>query len=69
MMEYNNYLTALALTYKAEVAAAEANLNNLINNKVGVADHPDLIKSLDDCITTIVEAKSKLEVLEQEYIK
>ena len=68
-MEDNNYLTALALTYKAEIAAAEANLNNLINNRVGVADHPDLIKSLDDCITTIVEAKSKLEVLEQEYIK
>ena len=63
-MEMDTYLAALELTYKAEIAAALANLDNLLNNAVGVADHPDLIKSLDNCITVIAAAQDNLSVLQ-----
>tara|TARA_R110002012_G_scaffold86272_1_gene214418 strand:+ start:2307 stop:2552 length:246 start_codon:yes stop_codon:yes gene_type:complete len=60
----DNYLAALELTYKAEIATALANLDNLLNNSVGVADHPDLIKSLDECIASIASSQDKLSVLQ-----
>ena len=55
---------ALYYTYKAQIARHEANINNLSDNSVGVAKHPDLIETIDKEIEKICEAHDKLEVLE-----
>ena len=48
-----DYLVALKMTYEAEIATATANLENYLYNSVGVAEHPDIIKSMDAMIDKI----------------
>jgi uncharacterized protein YaeQ len=57
------YLESLLLKYKADVAVATANLNNYLSNGVGVAEHPDIISSLDMLVAEIAAAKEKLKVV------
>tara|TARA_R110002020_G_scaffold133987_2_gene298984 strand:- start:2678 stop:2881 length:204 start_codon:yes stop_codon:yes gene_type:complete len=58
-------LKALRLTYEAQVASAIINLDNYKQNSVGVAEHPDIISSMDSLIGEIAEAREKLEVVEE----
>tara|TARA_R110002020_G_scaffold198231_2_gene399465 strand:- start:2407 stop:2613 length:207 start_codon:yes stop_codon:yes gene_type:complete len=58
------YLEALLLKYKSDMASATANLMNYIDNSVGVAEHPDVITSLDALVEKIAEAEEKAKVIE-----
>jgi len=58
-------LKALRLKYEAQVASAIINLDNYKQNSVGVAEHPDIISSMDSLIGEIAEAREKLEVVEE----
>ena len=58
-------LKALRLRYEAQVASAIINLDNYKQNSVGVAEHPDIISSMDSLIGEIAEAREKLEVVEE----
>jgi len=58
-------LKALKLKYEAQVASSIINLNNYEQNSVGVAEHPDIVSSMDALIGAIAEAREKLEVVEE----
>jgi len=58
-------LKALRLKYEAQVASAIINLDNYSQNSVGVAEHPDIVSSMDSLIGEIAEAREKLEVVEE----
>jgi len=60
-----DYLVALKMTYEAEIATATANLENYLYNSVGVAEHPDIIKSMDAMIEKIAAAREKILVIEE----
>lgn len=60
-----DYLVALVMTYEAEIATATANLENYLYHSVGVAEHPDIIKSIDAMIEKIAAAKEKILVVEE----
>tara|TARA_R100000808_G_scaffold6647_1_gene19573 strand:- start:31 stop:234 length:204 start_codon:yes stop_codon:yes gene_type:complete len=60
-----DYLVALKMTYEAEIATATANLENYLYNSVGVAEHPDIMKSMDAMIEKIATAKEKILVIEE----
>ena len=60
-----DYLVALKMTYEAEIATSTANLENYLYNSVGVAEHPDIIKSMDAMIEKIAAAKEKILVVEE----
>ena len=60
-----DYLVALKMTYEAEIATATANLENYLYNSVGVAEHPDIIKSMDAMIEKIASSKEKILVVEE----
>ena len=60
-----DYLVALKMTYEVEIATATANLENYLYNSVGVAEHPDIIKSMDAMIEKIAAAKEKILVVEE----
>tara|TARA_Y100001938_G_C7909456_1_gene338855 strand:+ start:104 stop:403 length:300 start_codon:yes stop_codon:yes gene_type:complete len=57
----------MLLAVRAEVegtkAKAEANLEVLLNNPVGIGEHVDLVSEVHNLISTIVEAEDKLDVL------
>ena len=60
------YLTALKMRYKSELEAARINLEVYLNNTVGVADHPDIVGSMDQLVGKIAEAQDKLNVVNAE---
>ena len=59
------YLEALKLRYESEIMVATTNLKNYVDNSVGVAEHPDIVGSMDAMISAIAEAKEKLDVGEE----
>ena len=64
------YIDALKLTYEAQIATAKANLSVYMDNSVGVAEHPDIIKSIDALISDLAQAQEKLDAisyLEESY--
>ena len=60
------YLTALKMRYKSELEAARINLEVYLNNTVGVADHPDIVGSMDQLVGKIAEAQDKFNVVNAE---
>ena len=58
------YLKALKLNYEALLVVAMVNLRYYMNNSVGVAEHPDIISSMDALIDEISTAQEKLAVVE-----
>lgn len=58
------YLKALKLNYEALLVVAMVNLRNYMNNSVGVAEHPDIIASMDGLVEEIAAAQEKLAVVE-----
>ena len=57
-------MKALRLKYEAEMAASLVNLDNYKQNLVGVAEHPDVIESMDILIERIADSREKLAVVE-----
>gem|GEM_PF-1730378 len=57
-------MKALRLRYEADMAASLVNLNNYKQNLVGVAEHPDVVASMDVLIEKIADAREKLAVVE-----
>ena len=58
---------ALRLKYEAQRAEAETNLLNYFKNGVGVAEHPDIIESMDVLIDRLATAEDKLRTLQENF--
>ena len=59
------YLEAMVIRYEASIANAKVNLQTYFRNGVGVAEHPDIISSVDSQIQIIAEARDKLQEIEE----
>tara|TARA_R100001082_G_C4295062_1_gene129889 strand:- start:111 stop:320 length:210 start_codon:yes stop_codon:yes gene_type:complete len=58
---------ALKVRYEAEIMEAKANLENYLDNKVGVAEHPNIVESADTLVEQLASAEDKLRTLKQNY--
>ena len=58
---------ALRLKYEAERTEAETNLINYFNSSVGVAEHPNIIESMDLLIDKLATAEDKLRTLKEYF--
>ena len=58
---------ALRLKYEAERTEAETNIINYVTNSVGVAEHPNIIESIDLLVDKLANAEDKLRTLEYWY--
>ena len=69
MAEYAGALLykALQTKYKAEKAEAQANLEIYFTNKVGVAELPNVVESMDKLMEQYANADEKLRILEEEF--
>jgi len=52
-------INALKLKYDAQIAEHTANISILLENGVGVAEHPGIIETLDGEISKLAEAEDK----------
>ncbi len=55
---------ALRRKYEAEIDVARANVAVYLNHPAGVAEHPDIVASVDGQIQIIAEARDKLQEIE-----
>ena len=66
MIKQNIY-KALRLKYEAQRAEAETNLLNYLKNSVGVAEHPNIIETMDIEIDKLATAEDKLKTLKENF--
>ncbi len=59
------YLYALQQKYEAEVFMAKANLSTYLHHSVGVAEHPNVIESMDEIVCKLAEAEDKLNIIKK----
>ncbi len=57
-------LKSLRRKYEAEVDCARTNIEVYLQQPVGVAEHPDILASVDSQMTIMAEARDKLQELD-----
>ena len=60
-------LKASRLNFQAHIEKHRINVENLLNNTVGVAEHPDILETIEKEITIIAEYDDKLEMLDKYF--
>ena len=56
---------ALRRKYEADIDCARTNVEIFLQNPAGVAEHPDIVSSVDTQIQIIAEARDKLQEIEE----
>ena len=65
-MKYD-MITALVKDCHAKIAMAKMNVYILLNNPVGVGDHPNVMETIQAQIDIISQNKARLNVLQEEF--
>ena len=60
----NPYLKALEMKYEADIEIIQVNLKNYLDNPVAVAEHPDIVKDIDDLVAALATAQEKLNTIQ-----
>ena len=66
-MAYNmrdEFIKASRIHFKAHIEKHKMNVENLLNNSVGVAEHPDVMDSIEKELAIIAEYDDNLSVLD-----
>ena len=61
-------VVALRRKYEAEIDCARTNVQVYLNHPAGVAEHPDMVSTIDTQIERIASAEDKLKALDR-YLK
>ena len=65
-MKYD-MITALVKDCHAKIAMANMNVYILLNNPVGVGDHPNIMETIQEQIDIISQNKDRLKVLQEDF--
>ena len=60
-------IKASELHFKAHIEKHRINIENLLENSVGVAEHPDIMETIEKELEIIAEYHDKLEVLKHYF--
>ena len=63
----DEFIKASRIHFKAMIERHKMNVENLINNSVGVAEHPDVMDSVEKELGIMAEYDDKLAVLEKHF--
>ena len=69
-MAYNmrdEFIKASRIHFKAHIEKHKMNVENLLNNSVGVAEHPDVMDSIEKELAIMAEYDDKLGVLDKYF--
>ena len=69
-MAYNmrdEFIKASRIHFKAHIEKHKMNVENLLNNSVGVAEHPDVMDSIEKELAIMAEYDDKLAVLDKYF--
>tara|TARA_A100001515_G_scaffold142208_1_gene140515 strand:+ start:1567 stop:1797 length:231 start_codon:yes stop_codon:yes gene_type:complete len=65
----DDLLKASELHFKAHIEKHRINVENLLNNSAGVAEHPDIMDTIEKELELISEYDDKLNVLKKYFKK
>ena len=60
-------IKASQLPFKAHIQKHKVNVENLLENSVGVAEHPDIMDSIEKELEIMAEYEDKLEILNKYF--
>jgi len=60
-------IDALVSQYEAQIKRHKVNIENYLQNTVGVAEHPDIVDTIDLELAKLAEASDKLETLREMF--
>ena len=60
-------LKASRLYFEANIEKHKINVNNLLRNAAGVAEHPDIIETIEKELGIMAEYQDKLELIEKYF--
>ena len=63
-MFHKMIFNSLRSKYNAEIDCARTNIEVYLQQGVGVAEHPDIVASVDSLMTIMAEARDKLQELD-----
>ena len=66
-MESDIIYSALLKKFEAEKLAAKANIEVYLGRSVGVAEHPDVIETMDGLVEKYCAAAEKLERFQSDF--
>ena len=61
-------LKASKLHFQAQIEKHKVNVNNLLRNTMGVAEHPDIMDTIEKELEVIAEYDDKLSVLKKYFM-
>tara|TARA_B100001564_G_C20580082_1_gene642679 strand:+ start:122 stop:349 length:228 start_codon:yes stop_codon:yes gene_type:complete len=61
-------LKASKIHFEAHIEKHKVNVNNLLRNSVGVAEHPDIMDTIEKELAIIAEYDDKLSVLKKYFM-
>ena len=61
-------LKASKLHFQAQIEKHKVNVNNLLRNTAGVAEHPDIMDTIEKELEVIAEYDDKLSVLKKYFM-
>ena len=64
---YESKYDALTKLYEGQIAVAKAELLVYFSTSVGVAEHPELITSMDNLMDKLTAAEEKLKSLQDNF--
>ena len=65
----DEFIKASRIHFKAHIEKHKMNVENLLNNSVGVAEHPDVMDSIEKELGIMAEYDDKLAVLDKYFSK
>lgn len=60
-------LTALRAYYTGQISRHKANIENLITNSVGVADHPDHVETVSKEVESLAKYDEQLQMVDKYF--
>ena len=63
----DDFINASRLHFKAGIEKHRVNIENLLENGVGVAEHPDIMDTIEKELEIIAEYDDKLSVLDKYF--
>ena len=61
-------VNALIKKYEGEIAEAKANIENYMNNPVGIGEHPDVLDAINSQVLKIATAEENIQVLQKHFV-
>ena len=60
----DDYIDALRMNFKAQIEKHRINVENLMNNSVGIGEHGDVMDEIEKELGLMADSADKLEMLD-----